>query len=294
MRNTLGWLMFILPPIVGCGEGQKTVSPVAPPEAAEANAAIKRSARPAASDTKPVQASQAEKKAAEPWGTLKGRIVWGDKKPPERGLVMIKEGHQDRKFCLKDGEVPEDNTYVVDPKNLGLKDAFVWLTSKDKLPIHPSLASPSEPAVTIDQPCCMFVPHAVALREGQVLVVKNSAKVLHNFKFGGLVNQGGNQSIAPGGAWEITDLKAERIPMPCECNFHPWMAARVGVFEHPYFAITDAQGNFEIKLAPAGSYQLMIWRTIWLGGAKGGKGRTIVIPPGGLDLGAIEFPPPTN
>jgi hypothetical protein len=91
---------------------------------------------------------------------------------------------------------------------------------------------------------------------------------------------------------EIKGLEAERIPMSCECNFHPWMSARIGVFAHPYFAVTDAQGNFEIKLAPAGSYQLIVWRNGWLGGAKGRDGRAIDIPPGGLDLGAIEFPPP--
>jgi hypothetical protein len=43
------------------------------------------------------------------------------------------------------------------------------------------------------------------------------------------------------------------------CDVHPWMTAWVGVVEHPFFAVTDAEGRFEIAGVPAGSYTISAW-----------------------------------
>ena len=32
------------------------------------------------------------------------------------------------------------------------------------------------------------------------------------------------------------------------------------VFNHPYFAVTDAKGYFEIKNAPAGTQKVVVWQ----------------------------------
>jgi hypothetical protein len=32
------------------------------------------------------------------------------------------------------------------------------------------------------------------------------------------------------------------------------------VLDHPYYAVTDAQGNFEIKNAPAGTQKVVVWQ----------------------------------
>jgi hypothetical protein len=71
------------------------------------------------------------------------------------------------------------------------------------------------------------------------------------------------------------------------------MNGRAGVFTHPYFAITDADGNFSIKDAPAGNYRIMVYNGSYLGGAKGARGRPITIPAGAaINLGDLEFSPP--
>jgi hypothetical protein len=44
-----------------------------------------------------------------------------------------------------------------------------------------------------------------------------------------------------------------------KCDVHGWMAAHVGVVAHPYFAVSDAAGQFEIKNLPPGSYTLEAW-----------------------------------
>jgi hypothetical protein len=73
------------------------------------------------------------------------------------------------------------------------------------------------------------------------------------------------------------------------------MKAWVRVFDHPYFAITDGDGKFEIKNAPAGDFRLVIWHE-GVGWVKGGKtGTPITIKAGGdTDLGKVEMTPPKD
>jgi hypothetical protein len=216
--------------------------------------------------------------AADEWGTVKGQVTWGGKAPPaEKALDTTKEP-----MCAKCKVVDEE--FVVG-KNGGVKNAFVWLQDannpKAKLPIHPALKEVKDKEVVIDQPCCKFEPRVRALREGQVLIGKNSSQLAHNMKWtGGDDNPGDNKLIPAGGKIDI-ELKASPRPVIVECNIHPWMKGWVRVFNHPYFAVTDADGKFEIKNAPAGKYNIVIWQegVGWVNGGKTGK--TIEIPAGG-------------
>ena len=49
------------------------------------------------------------------------------------------------------------------------------------------------------------------------------------------------------------------IMVPLQCNVHSWMNAYVGVVEHPYFAVSAADGSFTIPGLPAGTYQVEAW-----------------------------------
>jgi len=308
MRIIVGLLLLVVPFTAGCGGGaKKDPAPAVGSDAKEKQEPTEpkddvapKGASAKAGEKAKQPAKTPDKKPDEPWGTLEGRIVWGGgDKLPDRGFVEVPLMNQNAAFCLAKGKFAEDNTVVVDPKTKGVKDVFVWLVAKTKdgkPPIHPSVQKPPAVPAVIDQPICMFVPHALALRAGQTLLVKNSATVPHNFKYGGHpdANPGGNPVIEAGKSLTITDLKADRYPVSAECNLHPWMKAWIRVYDHPYFAVTDSQGKFEIKLAPAGSYQLMAWHSSgWLGGVRGKAGKTIAIPNGGHDLGEIPFPPPT-
>ena len=238
------------------------------------------------------------------WGTVKGRITWGGPDIPKQLPVAAVANSPDKMACMKDGHVVLDEKWVVNPKNKGLKWTFVWLANenvknKEPLPTHPDLKALKQEKVVMDEPLCAFLPHAIALREGQVLVAKNSATISHNFKWTGnptTANAGNNVLIAPGNAIDIKGLVAdERWPVKIECNIHPWMNGWVRIFNHPYYAVTDADGAFEFKNAPAGTYRLMVYHGSggWLGGAAGRTGRLITIKPGGtLDLGSLAYPPP--
>src|SRR5205085_2148073 len=126
-----------------------------------------------------------------------------------------------------------------------------------------------------------FVAHGLGMRQGQLLVAKNSSPVDHNFSWVGHPDctQGGNVLIPKGKEHSVADLKAHYLPVTITCGLHKWMNARVRVFGHPYFAVTDADGNFEIKLAPAGKWKLFVWQEEigFRGGADGRKGMDITI-----------------
>jgi hypothetical protein len=212
-------------------------------------------------------------KHAGAWGTVKGRLTWGGKSPftPAKAEVT-----KDQQHCLSKGAIFKEE-YVVGPDG-GIANVFVWLIDATDPahpkapPIHPSLKEPAAKEVVMDQPCCKFEPHALALRQGQVLIAKNSSPVSHNFKWEGN-GTGDNPLIPAGGQVAIKDLEATQKVYQVNCGIHPWMHAWFRVFDHPYFAVTGADGKYEIKDAPAGKYNLVMWHEGqgWVNGGKAGQ-----------------------
>jgi hypothetical protein len=85
-------------------------------------------------------------------------------------------------------------------------------------------------------------------------------------------------------------LKAERLPIPVQDNVHRWMKAYIGVFNHPYFAVTNAHGEFEIHSAPAGKVRLVIWQETCGFGEGGRNGMEVEVRPGETtDLGKLPL-----
>lgn len=237
------------------------------------------------------------------WGTIKGKIVWDPKLEavPKPGMLSL-VGNADKQYCETKGPIFSESL-LVDPKSLGVKNIFVWLANEDiknkkAPPIAPHLEKVPADKVKVeyDQPFCQFIPHAIGLRTGQTLLVKNSARIPHNFKYTGNPNDpdnaGGNFLMPPGTSKEVK-LNADRLPVAVECNIHPWMKGWVRIFDHPYFAVTGEDGSFEIKDAPTGKFRLMVWGSSgWRGGVAGKNGEVVDLKAGGTDLGSIVFPPP--
>ncbi len=238
---------------------------------------------------------------AEGWGTVTGQVVYGAKPYPENGEAKV---DKDQAHCLMKGKILKDEL-VINPKNGGVKWTLVWLTeandpkSTKALPIHSSLQKMAK-QVVIDQPCCMFEPRVVGVRVGQDLVFKNSASISHNtYMNGGAAGPNMNPLLPPKGeaVLEGSKLKARTIPIPYSCSIHGWMKGYVGVFNHPYFAVTDADGKFTIKNAPAGKYRLIAWQESvgWViidpkGQPPMNRGKVIDIKPNGTtDVGKLSF-----
>jgi hypothetical protein len=229
--------------------------------------------------------------AEEAWGAVRGRIVCHT--AAEATYLKV---DRDQDHCLSRGPLV-DEKFVVNSKNHGVRWAFVWLAPGETgqpLRVHKVVKEQAATDVVIDQPTCQFVPHAVALRQGQRLVIRNSAPIVHNVNWAGsLKNPGNNLALASGQSLTISNLAADRLPLRLSCTIHPWMTAWVRVFDHPYFAVTGANGEFVIADAPAGRWRLIVWQeSIGYRGQDGQRGIPIEIQSGGTtDLGELTVQP---
>jgi hypothetical protein len=246
------------------------------------------------------------------WVTIKGKIIWDKAKGDAPKQTAIKPT-KDEEVCAKDKDFNTED-WVINPKTGGIQNVVIWLApepSEDELKalqtkkgmkfpsflaadVHPKLVKLASPTVEIDQPCCRFIPHVVVAREGQFMLIKNSAPVPHNAKWTSRENDEINPLIPAGGEFKLPKpLIAEKFPIEVACSIHPWMKAWVRVFDHPYFAVTDKDGNFEIKDAPVlkGKLRLFIWQETGgiQGGVEGRFGQTLEVKPGSMDLGEIKF-----
>lgn len=117
---------------------------------------------------------------------------------------------------------------------------------------------PGQPA-ELDQHACHYVPHVMGVQTSQPFEVVNSDQTPHNVNVDAKLNDKFNQGQPPGSAPIIKQFKRPETLIPVKCNQHPWMRAYVGVLSHPFFAVTDKDGHFEIKGVPPGTYTVVAW-----------------------------------
>jgi len=218
-----------------------------------------------------------EARAQGNFGTIKGRLVWGGPAvPPARNLVEVGQATKDPQVCAKSQPIPARDL-VVDPANKGVRYAFVYL-------VRPEGANPEAakalvaktPRVEIDQKNCEFLPYVTAMMQEQPLLLKSSDPVNHNVRFSAFTNAAFNQILPPNGQVEVK-LVAERRPIPLNCDIHPWMKGFIMVFDHPFFAITNEDGSFEIGGVPPGTQNLVIWQET-VGYVTPGAARGMAVP----------------
>jgi plastocyanin len=222
--------------------------------------------------------------AAQSWGHLKGQIVYAGQGIPAQ--APFKAAQAAGIACIAKMP-PVDEEYVVDAKTGGLKWVYVLLVDpknpKNAIPVHPEVAKNLPKKVSFDQPCCTFEPHLLGVVQGQTVEAKNSAPFAHNVNVqGGDLQPNLNPILPPGKSLDIPQpgqegWKSHHLPVPVTCTIHPWMKMHVRVAPHPYFAVTDAQGNWEIKNAPAGTWNLYIWHEGKGHGPGGKAGVPIVV-----------------
>jgi hypothetical protein len=100
----------------------------------------------------------------------------------------------------------------------------------------------------------------LGIQTGQPLQIVNSDPVTHNIHPMAQVNREWNHSQGPGDPPVIRRFTKSEVMVPVKCNIHSWMHEFIGVLDHPYFAVSNSDGNFEIRNLPAGTYTLAIWQ----------------------------------
>ena len=210
---------------------------------------------------------------AKAWATLKGRIIVEGDLPTIQPKVVPKTPDNE-KYCLINGKPPLKDDLLIDKKSRGLKNAFIMMYLKrgaDKPPVHPSYEADLAKPIVIDNQKCNFVPHAAFARTGQPVRLKNSDKTGHNCHII-LFNDEVNLNLPIDEHVDVKFDKTEKFPGQVKCDLHPWMKGVLLVRDEPYVAITDKDGNFEIKNVPAGEWNFQFWHE------KAGYMRDLQVP----------------
>ena len=236
--------------------------------------------------------------ASADWGDLTGTIVIDKaaKVPAPAPIVVNKDVDVCGKHNLK------DESFRVNPDNRGLADVlvYVYAAKGPKPKVHESYGKTASSEVTIDNLNCRYEPRVVLLRTTQTLVIGNKDPVGHNTKIDTFANPAINPIIPAGASLKQKFSLAEKRPSAVGCNIHPWMNAWLLVQDHPYMAVTDADGKFTIKNLPSGKWTFQFRhpdggyvREVMVNNKKEkwSKGRTEVeIKSGTNDLGELVIP----
>jgi plastocyanin len=137
--------------------------------------------------------------------------------------------------------------------NVGkLANVFVYV--KEGLP-QGNFAVPTDPVV-LDQKGCRYSPHMLGIMAGQPLKITNTDTADHNIHDMPSKNQAFNQSQMPTDKPITKTFATPEMMIPVQCNQHPWMRAYINVMANPYFAVSAADGSYEIKNLPPGEYTI--------------------------------------
>jgi plastocyanin len=113
----------------------------------------------------------------------------------------------------------------------------------------------------MDQKGLVFSPHIMVVQQGTTVEFLNSDTVQHNVFWPSI---SGNKKLTHNlGTWPKGEKKAFKFDNPgvvsLLCNVHPEMSGYIVVSPTPYFAETDASGNYKIENVPDGKYNVVAW-----------------------------------
>jgi plastocyanin len=182
-------------------------------------------------------------------GSIKGRVRLNASPP---GNPIIRMGMDPRCAAATRGKRVVQDT-VVTSEDGGLANAFVHLSGS-----FPDAPPPSG-VVTIDQQNCIYRPRVIGARVGQTLQFRNDDPTLHNVHGLSRASNDFNVGQPIKGHVFTFALKREEVMLQIKCDVHRWMAAYVGVVDHPYFAVSSEQGTFTIDAVPPGRHTIEAW-----------------------------------
>jgi len=151
-----------------------------------------------------------------------------------------------------------DNPLYVVGKDGGLKNVEVFLKGVEKGKANPS------GTITLMNTHCMFDPRVQGSSVGQQIKIASDDPILHNTHPQNNDTSATIYNIAlPFKGFSVTKpLPTTPELIRVKCDAHEWMRAWIWEFDNPYYATTDADGHFEIKDVPPGTYTVVAWHEV--------------------------------
>src|SRR5947207_744027 len=181
--------------------------------------------------------------------TVTGKIKFEGTAPASQPIKLSADP-----YCQKANPGLTTETEIVG-KDGAVENVFVYV--KDGLG-NQTFAAPSEP-VTLDQKGCHYTPHVLGIQVGQPLQIVNSDDTLHNVHGLAKANKEFNQGQPIQGMKMTHTFSTKEVMIPFKCDVHGWMNAWIGVLDHPFYAVTAANGTFSLKGLPTGTYSIEAW-----------------------------------
>ncbi|HJU93254.1 MAG TPA: carboxypeptidase regulatory-like domain-containing protein, partial [Pyrinomonadaceae bacterium] len=181
--------------------------------------------------------------------TLVGAIMVTGATPKPMTIDMFADP-----VCVQLNTKPQMKPFTTNDS--GLLNAFVYVTGE---PLKTYRFDLPNTAVDLERVKCQFTPRVLGVRVGQSVRFINSDPTVHNTHPTPSRNVEWNASQAVGAEPLVKTFAREEALIPVKCNQHPWEKAYVGVMDHPFFAVSNELGNYEISGLPPGTYKLVAW-----------------------------------
>jgi len=171
------------------------------------------------------------------------------------GKVIYNGDVQTKKIIpTKDVETcgqPREEPLIEVAADKAVQNVAVYLVDVSKGKAWPAESKPPE----LDNLKCRFVPEVSIIRAGPLTVV-NSDPVLHN-THGYYGKRTAFNMALPNKDQRIPTSLDRAGTVRVDCDAHGWMEGWIYVVDNPYYALTGADGKFNITDVPPGTYKLV-------------------------------------
>lgn len=186
-------------------------------------------------------------------GTITGTVKWTGPLPKVTALAINK----DPEVCDPQAQKKRDLERLLVAGDGGVANTVVFLKdiAKGKAMDLP------EGRQFLNQKSCRYEPHVLIVPDKGTLQIKSSDPVLHTVHMSGASDYNlpfpfANQTVSR------TMNREGVVDLRCNAG-HVWMNAEMLVVSHPYYAVTDEDGNFKLTDVPAGEYEIEAWHEGW-------------------------------